>query len=210
MPRPALAAPGETKSNVEVFHLLAERPGFTGPCFADTEDETIAAPLDSGHPFLRRIAVEELHRERFVRLRRPKPFPSFARGGFGTPDGKCGRGAPLDYGPPLESRHGAPELRARDPLEPAGSKNGGGMNSTFGYRGAVNAQTSCLHPTAADAAARGISPGDGLRMWNERGTIVLRAMVDGTVPPGGVSAPPVGWGKRSPVHRGVNALTLRA
>ena len=34
--RPALAAPGETKSNVEIFRLLAQRMGFADSCFADT------------------------------------------------------------------------------------------------------------------------------------------------------------------------------
>ena len=32
--RPALPAPGEAKSNVEVFRLLAARMGFDDPCFA--------------------------------------------------------------------------------------------------------------------------------------------------------------------------------
>ena len=39
--RPALPAPGETKSNVEIFRLLAERMGFEDPCFQDTEDDMI-------------------------------------------------------------------------------------------------------------------------------------------------------------------------
>src|SRR5919204_3030816 len=35
--RPALAAPGETKSNVEIFRLLADRMGFDESCFGDSE-----------------------------------------------------------------------------------------------------------------------------------------------------------------------------
>ena len=50
--RPALPAPGETKSNVEVFRLLAERMGFDDACFADSEDDMIRTLLDSDHPFL--------------------------------------------------------------------------------------------------------------------------------------------------------------
>ncbi|MBV8821033.1 MAG: molybdopterin-dependent oxidoreductase, partial [Acidobacteriaceae bacterium] len=37
--RPALPAPGECKSNVEVFRLLAQRMGFADSCFSDTEDD---------------------------------------------------------------------------------------------------------------------------------------------------------------------------
>ena len=37
--RPALTAPGETRSNVEIFRALAKRMGFTEPCFDDSEDD---------------------------------------------------------------------------------------------------------------------------------------------------------------------------
>ncbi len=49
--RPALPAPGETKSNVEVFRLLAERMGFDDACFADSEDDMIRTLLDSEPSF---------------------------------------------------------------------------------------------------------------------------------------------------------------
>src|SRR5205807_8266239 len=60
--RPALPAPGETKSNVEIFRLLALRMGFDEPCFADSEDDMIRTLLDSDHPFLKGITIEELDR----------------------------------------------------------------------------------------------------------------------------------------------------
>src|SRR3984885_9832805 len=66
--RPVLPAPGETKSNVEVFRLLAGRMGLDDPCFADSEDDMIRATLDSGHPFLQGITLELLEREHSVRL----------------------------------------------------------------------------------------------------------------------------------------------
>ncbi len=44
--RPALPAPGETKSNVEIFRLLAERMGFEDPCFQDSEDDMIRTLLE--------------------------------------------------------------------------------------------------------------------------------------------------------------------
>ena len=66
--RPALAAPGETRSNVEIFRLLAGRMGFDDPCFADTDDDMIRTLLDSPHPFLKDITLERLDREHSVRL----------------------------------------------------------------------------------------------------------------------------------------------
>src|ERR1022692_2507346 len=85
--RAALAPPGETKSNVEVFRALAARMGFDDACFGDSDDDMIRTLLDSEHPFVRGITLEDLERERFVRLRvapGADPFLRFANGGFGT------------------------------------------------------------------------------------------------------------------------------
>jgi anaerobic selenocysteine-containing dehydrogenase len=209
--RPALAAPGEARSNVQVFRDLAHRMGFDDPCFDDTEDDMIRTLLDSPHPFMKGITLEQLDRERFVRLKISEagtPFLPFADGGFGTPDGKCHfDGETLDYTPPVESRHGDPELRQKYPLEMVSAKNDDSMNSTFGHRDSVDRATALLHLHAADASARGIQAGDQVRVYNSRGSCLLAAVIDETVRPGVVSAPSVRWGKRAPGQRNVNALT---
>jgi anaerobic selenocysteine-containing dehydrogenase len=209
--RPALPAPGETKSNVEVFRLLARRMGFDDPCFADSDEDMIRTLLDSPHPFLKGITLEQLDREHSVRLKVSadgEPFQPFAGGGFGTADGKCHfRAEDLEYTPPVESRHGDAELRRKYPLELISAKNDDSMNSTFGHRDAVDRSTAELHLHAADAADRGIHAGDPVRIYNARGWCVLAAVVDETVTPGVVSAPSVRWGKRAPDKRNVNALT---
>jgi anaerobic selenocysteine-containing dehydrogenase len=209
--RPALAAPGEAKSNVEVFRSLAERMGFDDACFRDSEDDMIRALLDSGHPFVRGITLEELEREHFVRLRvapNSDPFLPFANGGFGTGSGKCEfRASSLQYTPPVESRLGDASLRARFPLELISPKHDDSMNSTFGNRAENDFATATLHMDAADAAARGISSGDQVRVYNDRGSCLLRAHVNGALRTGVVSAPSVRWAKMAPDHRSVNALT---
>jgi anaerobic selenocysteine-containing dehydrogenase len=206
--RPALPAPGEARSNVEVFRALATRLGFDDPCFGDSDDDMIRTLLDSPHPFVNGITLEELDREHSVRLRLPEPFQPFAAGGFGTADGKCHFHAEtLHYTPPVESRHGDSELRAKYPLEMISPKNDDSMNSTFGHRDAVDRQTAALHIAASDAARRSIADADQVRMWNGRGSCVLTARVDDSVRPGVVSAPAVRWGKRAPDGRNANALT---
>src|SRR5579864_6853601 len=146
--RPALPAPGETKSNVEIFRLLAERMGFEDPCFRDSEDDMIRTLLASDHPFVKGITIEQLDLEHSVRLNvspAGEPFAPFARGEFGTPSGKCEFGAEtLDYQPPIESRLGAEELRARFPLEMISAKSHDSMNSTFGNRPWAQDQTATL------------------------------------------------------------------
>jgi anaerobic selenocysteine-containing dehydrogenase len=209
--RPALPAPGETKSNVEIFRLLAERTGFDDPCFRDSEDDMIRTLLDSEHPFIKGITLEQLDRERSVRLKvspEGKPFLPFGEGGFGTPSGKCEFHAEtLQYEPPTESRLGAEELRSRFPLEMISAKSHDSMNSTFGNRSWAQSQTSVLYMHPADAEPRGISNGDRVRIYNARGSCMLSAEVDGEVRSGVVSAPSVRWNKLAPDARNVNALT---
>lgn len=207
----ALAPPGECRSNVSIFRALADRMGFDETCFHDSEETMIATLLDSGHPFLEGITLDRLQREHSVRLHLSAPgevFLPFANGGFGTPSGKCEFGAEsLGYTPPVESRNGDATLRARYPLEMISSKNDDSMNSTFGHRDTVDAQTSVVQLHRDDAEPRGIAGGDRVRVFNDRGSVTLRAEVDGVTPPGVVRIPSVRWAKRSPESRSVNALT---
>ncbi|MGA2131404.1 MAG: molybdopterin-dependent oxidoreductase [Bryobacteraceae bacterium] len=209
--RPALSAPGEARSNVEVFRALAQRMGFDDPCFQDSDDDMLRALLASEHPFIKGITLEQLEREHSVRLHvapNGDPFLPFAHGGFGTPSGKCDfRAETLEYTPPKESRFGDPGLRARFPLELISPKNDDSMNSTFGNRPDNDAATATAHIHSADAAARGIATGDQVRIYNDRGACLLRASVDGVVREGVISVPAVRWPKRSADRRGINALT---
>ncbi len=214
--RPVLPAPGETKSNLEAFRLLAHRMGFQEPCFDDTEDDMIRALLGGSDPFLQGITLERLDREHFVRLNVSppgEPFLPFAKGGFGTASGRFEFGADsLAYTPPAESRLGRPELRSKYPLELISSKNDDSMNSTFGYRPDANRQTSVLHLHPEDATPRNISDGDLVRVVNRRGACRLRASVPASpeqamVRPGVVRAPSTGWRKMSAYGEHINSLT---
>ena len=213
--RPALPAPGEARSNVDTFRALALRMGFDDACFRDTEDDMIRTLLSSGHPFLDGITLERLDREHFVRLNlvhktasKDAPFLPFAQGGFGTPSGKCEFGAEsLEYKPPVESRFGDETLRSKYPLELISSKNDDSMNSTFGNRPGVDEDTSILHLHPSDAEPREIRTGDRVRVFNDRGSLLLKANVNGMVQAGVARAPSTRWLKRAPDRRNANALT---
>ena len=211
--RPAIEAAGEARSNVAIFRELAKRMGFDDPCFDDSEDRMIDALLGSGHAFLNGITRERLDREHSVRLNISKdsePFLPFSNGGFGTASGKCELGAgDLDYQPPAESRFGSVELRKKYPLEFVSSKNDDSMNSTFGYRKAVDEETSLLYLHPIDAATRGITEGDRVRVFNDRGSLLLRAAVkeDSPVQPGVTRSPSTRWAKKAADGRNANSLT---
>lgn len=202
--RPAIAPVGEAVSNVDLFRKLAQRMGFPDPCFDDTEDDMIRALLDSDHPWVQGITLEDLERDHSVRLKVGKPFLPFAEGAFETPSGKCNLADPLpSYEPPVESRLGEKKF----PLELVSPKAAELVNSTFGNAGVGAEAGSQLEIHPDDATARGIGHGDLVRVVNARGSCQLIAAVGDTVGPGVVCAESVRWNKRSVGGRNINALS---
>lgn len=182
--RPAVPAPGECKPNTEIFRLLARRMGFPDSCFDDTDDDLIRQALDTDSPYLAGITLEQLERERFVRLKIPElPMAGVKPNLDGTP---------LEYEPPVESRL-SKEFDPRFPLELVSSKAHDGLNSSFGMLARVQAESGVLDIHPEDAAARGIADGMAVEVFNARGAVRLRARVGPFVRPGVVRAPSGRW-----------------
>jgi anaerobic selenocysteine-containing dehydrogenase len=93
------------------------------------------------------------------------------------------------------------------PLELISSKNDDSMNSTFGNRPGVDEDTSILHLHPADAEPREIRTGDRVRVFNDRGSLLLKANVNGMVQAGVARAPSTRWLKRASDGRNANVLT---
>jgi anaerobic selenocysteine-containing dehydrogenase len=150
------------------------------------------------------------------------PFLPFTTGPLSTPSGKvefysetlaaAGDPASVDplpgFTPPTESRWGADAKRF--PLELLARKADNYMNSTFanldGHR-KMEARTSQrleIHP--ADAAARNLADGDPVRIFNDRGSLRLTALLNPSLPAGVVAAR-LDWAKLHPGGANVNALT---
>src|SRR6266849_10045720 len=94
---PAIAPLAEAKSNNDVFRLLARRLNFEPEIF-EVSDEQLAAetlrvgPAPNGFPDPRAfdgISLDRLRGEGPIRLNVASDYSTFARGGFGTPSGKC-------------------------------------------------------------------------------------------------------------------------
>jgi anaerobic selenocysteine-containing dehydrogenase len=209
--RAVLERRGEVRSNVDIFRALAQRLGFDDPCFEDSEDDMLRALLNTSSPYLAGISLERLETEGSVRLNISadgEPFLPFARGGFKTQSSRFEFGAEsLHYTAPVESRFGDPELRQQFPLELVSAKNDDSMNSTFGHRQAVDAQTAMLliHPN--DASRRNILDGMLVRASNNRGTCYFNARLSTDVSAGVVRAHSTRWNKSSVARLGVNQLT---
>jgi anaerobic selenocysteine-containing dehydrogenase len=222
---PAIAPLGEARSNVTLFRQLAQRMGFTEPCFLDSEEDMIDQALGGVHvPWLEGITRERLESEHSIRLKFAQEqeggtfLPFVSEEWFRTPSGKAefysetlaaqGYDPLPGYVAADESRH-AP-LARKFPLELLPRKNDNFMNSTFAGLPSHQAMEAAhygvleMHPD--DAEVRGIADGDAIEVFNERGKIPLRAKVGATVP-AGVAASRLGWNKLTRDGRGVNSLT---
>jgi anaerobic selenocysteine-containing dehydrogenase len=222
---------GEARPNVWLFSQLAQRMGFPEPCFRDGFDDLIAQALRSQepgkqHPWLAGITPETLaetggaQRLRFEQERENQAFLPFAEGPFPTPSGRIEFYSPAlaDQGidplpafrPSPESRHVA--AHERYPLEFLGRKSDNYMNSTFhnlpGHRRMEAGHDGVLEIHADDAGPRGISDGDMVEVFNDRGSVPLRAHVNGAVSPGVVAAR-LGWNKLSAGGHNINLLTAQ-
>ena len=111
-----------------------------------------------------------------------------------------------EFTPPDESRHGKQGNTL--PLELLARKADNFLNSTFSNLPSVQEleETGLLEICAQDARTRGIADGDQVRVFNQRGEMLLKARVDGNVQPGVVSAR-LNWAKMTPGFQSINALT---
>ena len=158
----------------------------------------------------------------FQRLNVPRPYAPFAQGGFPTPSGKCefwseklaaqGDDPLPAYVAPRESAASNPELAARYPLGFISPPARNFLNSSFANLPAFVAEEKTpqldIHPD--DAAPRGISTGDSVRVFNDRGSLLVTARVGDRARRGVVVAPSVWWRKLAPGGENANAVTSQA
>jgi anaerobic selenocysteine-containing dehydrogenase len=209
----AIAPLGEAKSNVALFGELGRRMGFAETCFDDREDALIDQALTTDHPWFAGITRERLEREGHVPLQLPvdeagEVLPFSTAEWFETPSGR-GEFVPVPvFRAPAESRAHADE--GAYPLEFLPRKADNYMNSTFAnippHQRMESRTAGVLEMHGTDAASRAINTGDEVVVFNGRGSIALKALVNGHVGAGVVSAR-LDWNKLSAGGGNVNALT---
>ncbi|HZD95059.1 MAG TPA: molybdopterin dinucleotide binding domain-containing protein, partial [Candidatus Sulfotelmatobacter sp.] len=144
------------------------------------------------------------------------PFLPFAKGGFATASGKAelysekltalGLDPVVSFVPPEESRFS--ERSKHFPLELLSRKADNFLNSSFTNIPSIQKmeQPELLEIHTADAEQRGIREGDWVRVFNDRGTVRLKAHVNGAVQPGVVAAR-LNAARFSPDGKSINSLT---
>jgi anaerobic selenocysteine-containing dehydrogenase len=224
--RPAIPPRGECKSNWEVMTLLAGALGFTEPWLHHSPDEVIAevlAATAASNPALRGVTLDRLRADGAVPLEVSET--PFAGGRFPTPSGKVElfsqRLADLGADPlPGRFDERGDDGEAADPpgkWEPAQALHlltaaahhfvSSSLASQPGLLRGEGEPFVEIHP--ADAAERGIGPGDPVVVENGRGCVRLRAVLTDGVRRGVVVSPKGRWARLSG-GRNVNWTTSDA
>ena len=198
---------GESLSNTEIFRRLAARFGFDDPMFRESDEVLMDAAFLDDDP---RLAGH-----------RPSRLPVGSALAMTTVDGAepmmCATVRPATtsgrielFSRDLEDRfaYGLPRY---EPVErawpftiisPSSAKR---TNATFGNC-ALSGNGEEVEINPADAESRGISDGDMLRVYNERGETRLVARTTDAVLPGVRYTPKGVWLAGSPTGQTVNAL----
>jgi len=182
-----ITAPGECKSNWDIFRLLAQAMGYTDDFFRRTEDELVAELLDHPLAGLRNLGGEQLQALREGGM---VSVPFADHTAWKTPSGKMqildpAQKSPL---PKYTERHGGAY-----PLRLIATPSSETLNSIFLERGDLVADRGrmslAMHPD--DASVRGIADGDAVMAFNDLGTVAFNARVTPLVARGAVAAPGV-------------------
>ncbi len=220
----AIEPVGECRSNLDTFSTLARAMGFTEKCFSQSSREVIGEILAAGHPALDGITPERLQKEKHVHVNMPntapgQPYIPYRNETFKNPSGKIefysermkndGHDPLPVYIPLCEGPETTPELYKRYPLYFITPSARSFLNATLSdsaySQEAEKRPTLVIHPD--DATARGISTGDRVRVFNDRGECVLWALVAGNTRPGVAASQGQWWSTRCPGGANTNHTT---
>ncbi|NWG04544.1 MAG: molybdopterin oxidoreductase family protein [Syntrophaceae bacterium] len=193
---------GESKSNWEVFCLLAERMGFDKPFFHQTADDLINHLLSIPSPMREGIDQKAFAMGKAVEI----PLPSDARTHFKTPSGKIEILNPREshplpcYLPPYEGDY---------PFRLMTGPSFYALNSSFREREDLlkKEKAMFLQMNPTDAEAKGMKEEDPVIAFNQLGEVSFFLHITPKVPSGVVVAEGVWWLNHCPGPRSVNTLT---
>ncbi|WP_339201345.1 molybdopterin oxidoreductase family protein [Peribacillus sp. FSL P2-0133] len=205
--KPVVEKYGESKSNVELFKLLAAGMGFEEQAFRDSEEDMIRQALDfPDNPHLEGITYDSLSRNQFVKAKMQPMFP----GKLPTPSGKIelySERMKQDGYEPLPTYK--PIIKDSDlPFLFIPAPNHNFLNSTFSNNAKHISMEKepKLHMNAADAKTMGISSGDMVKIWNDRGECLLTAAPGENVLPGVLVSQGL-WQNTPETKQHINSLT---
>jgi anaerobic selenocysteine-containing dehydrogenase len=201
---------GEALPNTEIFRRLAARFGFTDACFRASDRELMDDAVDSGHPRLRGMRGSEIPTTGALRMAAAdgRPLALFDNVMPATPSGRIELASDT-----LAERWGPaarlPGFRPRAnkfPLALISPASDSRVSSTLlGLgRGPGGAPPLLMHPD--DARARRLDAAKRVRVWNDRGSVILPLRITDAVAPGVVASEKGAWLATSPTGQTISAL----
>ena len=198
---PVVPPVGESLPNTEIFRRLAARFGFDEPCFKASDAELMDAAVDLGDVRASQIPTDGALQ---MKGKDGRPLVLFENVFPATPSGKIELKSET-----LAKRWGdaalLPSWRARPAsyplmlISPASDQR---ITSTLGFAG--RHPRLMMHPR--DAASRGLVHDCDVRVWNERGEVVLPLDITDDVPPGVVASEKGAWLATSRTGQTISAL----
>jgi anaerobic selenocysteine-containing dehydrogenase len=217
---PVIPPQGESKSNVELFRLLAKAMGFTDEAFDDSEEDMISQVLDNpSNPYLQGVSLGELKERGWAKLNMESGKPFLKR--LPTQTGKIelysyamqNKGLPpLPTYVPLQEGFDGEQTASENepfPLMFISSPNHNFLNSSLSnvdkLKRIEKEPALQIHPD--DAKERGINDGDFIRIWNLRGQCEFKVKVIDAMLPGVVVSQGLWWERDDKKSHRVNQLT---
>jgi anaerobic selenocysteine-containing dehydrogenase len=200
---------GESLPNTEIFRRLAERFGFAEPCFTATDAELMDDAVDMADPRLAGIRPSRISTKKALQMTGPdgKPLVLYDNVFPATPSGKielksetlAGRWGAAALLPAWRERQDSHRLML---ISPASDKR---ISSTLGgLAGSRRAPLLMMNPE--DAVQRSLKHGIEVRVWNDRGEVILPLEVTDKVPPGVVASEKGAWLETSRTGQTISAL----
>ena len=200
--KPAIPPVGESKSNWEVFSLLAQAMGFPEPFFRQSADDLIRHVLSIPAPLRKGIDEKAFAAGKAVEI----PLPEGYKTQYKTPSGK------LEILNPKEARplpcH-LPPHGGKEPYRLMTAPSLYALNSSFREREDLRRQDKAmfLQMNPGDAREKGLKDGERVVAFNDLGEVSFILQLTPRVPPRVAVAAGVWWLEHCPGRRSVNALT---
>jgi anaerobic selenocysteine-containing dehydrogenase len=196
---------GESRSNLEVFSLLARAMGFTEPFFRQGADDLIDHLLAIPAPLREGTDPARLAAGKGVELT-PRPDPGHR---FMTPSGRIEIFNPREQEPLPRF---LPSHADRDnvlPFRLMTAPTTFALNASFYEQDDLRArqQGMLLLMNPGDAADKRLADGERVVAWNDLGEAVFILRITAKVPSGVAVAEGVWWLEFAPGARSVNVLT---
>lgn len=199
----------EALPNTEIFRRLAARFGFDDDVLQASDAALMDDAVNAADPRLGGVSGSQVPIEKPMQMRGPddQPLVLYDNVRPKTPSGKVELKSEV-----LAQRWGAhallPEYRERDvefPLALISPASDRRISSTFGgMKPSLSAPPLLMHP--ADAAARKLTDGVKVRVWNTLGEVFLPLHVTDAVRRGVVSSEKGAWLASSPNGQTISAL----